>query len=535
MTEHRTRSVPSGPSGVLSAAPGMLSALGLALLLAWPAPPAMAQNAAAPAATGKPAAAKPATKSAGAQGKAKAQGKGQARKKTPPPGKGAAKPAAPPTVAAPAPAAPAAPAAALRPRAAAQPLAADYIVAVVNTEPVTNNEVRARMARAERQLQARGLPVPPAETLRREMLERLIAERAQLQYARETGLTVDEGALAQAELSIARQNQLPDVAALHRQLEKEGIAVQDFRADVREQVLLARLREREIEPRVRVTDAEVDRYIREQTGQQPEAAAQQELNLAMILVAVPEGASAEETARLQARADEAARRARAGEDFAALAREFSDANNRGADGGVLGLRPADRYPTLFVDSTRTARVGDVVGPVKSDAGFHVLKVLEKKRSNTLPEVQIPQTRVRHILLRTSPAQSEQVARERLADFRRRIQAGQATFDALARAHSEDGSAPEGGELGWATPGQFVPEFEQAMNNLDEGGISEPVTSRFGVHLIQVLDRRQMALSAADQRQLARNVLRERKAEEAFDTWAREVRGRAYVEYREPPK
>lgn len=533
MTDHRTRSVPSGAPS----APDMLSALGLALLLAWSAPPAAAQNARsaqAPAATGQKAPAAPARRAARKQKPAKSATPASKPAATKGKGKGVAKPARP-AVASPAPAAPAAPAAALRPSAATKPLAADYIVAVVNTEPVTNNEVRARMARTERQLQARGLAVPPAETLRREMLERLIAERAQLQYARETGLTVDEGALAQAELAIARQNQLPDVATLHRQLEKEGIAVKAFQADVREQVLLARLREREIEPRVRVTDAEVDRYIREQTGQSPDAAAQQELNLAMILVAVPEGAGAEETARLQARADEAARRARAGEDFAALAREFSDANNRGADGGVLGLRPADRYPTLFVESTRTARVGDVVGPVKSDAGFHVLKVLEKKRSNTLPEVQIPQTRVRHILLRTGPAQGEQVARERLADFRRRIQSGQATFEALARAHSEDGSAPEGGELGWATPGQFVPEFEQAMNNLDEGGISEPVSSRFGVHLIQVLERRQMALSAADQRQLARNVLRERKSEEAFGTWAREVRGRAYVEYREPPK
>jgi peptidyl-prolyl cis-trans isomerase SurA len=405
---------------------------------------------------------------------------------------------------------------------------ADYIVAVVNTEPVTHNEVRVRMARALRQIAERGLAAPPAEQLHKEILERLIGERAQLQYAREQGLTINDSALAQAELSIARQNQLTSVEELHRRIEREGLTVKDFRDDVRNQVLLARLREREIEPRVKVTDSEVDAFIREQTGA---PAGGIDINLAMILIAVPEGSAPGETARLRARAEEVARRASAGEDFAKLAQEFSDANNHGSDGGVLGLRPADRYPELFVRSTQPARVGDIVGPVKSDAGFHVLKVLERKRNNDMPEVKIPQTRVSHILLRTGPTQSEQVARERLTDFKRRIESGQASFEQLARQHSQDASASEGGDLGWATPGQFVPEFEQAMNNLDQGQISDPVTSRFGLHLIRVDGRRDQVLTAAEQRQLARNMLREKKAQEAFDTWAQEVRGRAYIEYR----
>ena len=202
---------------------------------------------------------------------------------------------------------------------------------------------------------------------------------------------------------------------------------------------------------------------------------------------------------------------------------------------MLGLRPADRYPELFVRHTQRARVGDIVGPVKSDAGFHLLQVLERQQSKDLPEVRIPQTHARHILLRVGPTQSEQVARERAADFRRRIQAGQASFEELARQHSQDDSAAEGGDLGWASPGQFVPEFEQVMNNLDAGAISEPLVSRFGVHLIRVDGRREQVLTSAEQRQLARNMLRERKAQEAFETWAQEVRGRAYVEYREPPK
>ncbi len=480
--------------------------------------PLQAQTSAAPR---KPAATKPAAK------------KPAARK--PAPKKPAVKaPApAPQPVPAPAPAAVAAPVpAAAAAAASAAPREADFIVAVVNTEPLTNHEVRARMARAQRQLAERGLSAPPSDQLRREMLERLIAERAQLQYAREHGLQVDEAALAQAELSIARQNQLGSIEELHRRIQQEGLAVQDFRDDVRNQVLLARLREREIEPRIQVSDSEVEAYIREQTGA---GVGRVDLNLAMILVAVPEHGEAAETARLQARADEVARRARAGEDFAKLALEFSDANNRGRDGGVLGLRQADRYPELFVQSTQRARVGEVVGPVRSGAGFHVLKVLERRQNNELPEVKIPQTQVRHILLRVGPTQSEQVARERAADFRRRIQAGQASFEELARQHSQDDSAADGGDLGWASPGQFVPEFEQAMNNLDPGQVSEPVASRFGVHLIQVDGRREQVLTASEQRQLARNMLRERKAQEAFETWAQEVRGRAYVEYRDPPK
>lgn len=489
----------------------------LAAALALPAQAQTSGTQRKPAPT-KPAAKKPAAKKAPAR---KPAAKPVPRR-TPAPAPAAAPaavPAAPVATPAPAPAS-----AALR--------EADFIVAVVNTEPVTNNEVRARIARAQRQLAERGGPQPPADVLRKEMLERLIAERAQLQYARETGLKVDDGALAQAELSIARQNQLATVEQLYQRIQQEGIAVQDFRDDVRNQVLLARLREREIEPKLRVTDAEVDTFIREQTGVRPGAV---DLNLAMILVAVPEGANAAELARLQARADEVARRARGGEDFAALAVEFSDANNRGRDGGVLGLRPSDKYPDLFLQSTQRARVGDIVGPVRSGAGFHILKVLERKANNELPEVKIPQTHVRHILLRTGPTQSEQVARERAADFKRRIAAGQVRFEDLARQFSQDDSAADGGDLGWAPPGQFVPEFEQAMNNLDDGQVSEPVITRFGVHLIRVDGRREQVLTAAEQRQLARNMLREKKAQEAFETWAREVRGRAYVEYRDPPK
>lgn len=485
-----------------------LAGASLALTLGL-AGPVLAQSAGAPAATQGP-----------AKGKAKAAPKPTTKLRA----KAAA--ARPPAAS---PAASAAPAPA--PAVANAPREADYIVAVVNSEPVTNHEVRARAARAVREMQERGLTPPPAPELRKEILERLIAERAQLQYAREIGLKVDAPVLAQAELAVARQNQLPSVEALHQRIEQEGISVREFQDDLRNQVLLMRLREREIEPQLRVSDAEVDAFIREQTGAQPGIP---EINLAMILVAVPEQAGAAEVDRLKARADEVARRARAGEDFAALAAEFSDANQRGRDGGVLGLRPVQQYPDLFIRSVQGVPTGAIAGPVKSDAGFHVLKVLERKVNREPPEVRIPQTEVRHILLKIGPTQSEQVARERLADYKRRIQSGQASFAELARAHSQDASAADGGELGWVAPGQLVPQFEQAMNNLDPGQISDPVTTRFGVHLIQVEGRREQVLTGAEQRELARNMLREKKAEEAFETWAREVRGRAYVEYREPP-
>jgi len=414
----------------------------------------------------------------------------------------------------------------------AAPQPADHIVAVVNNEPITNNEVRERVARAQREARTRNLPEPVLGELRKAALEHLIAERAQLQYARSQGMKVSDEALAQAELAVARQNELASAEELERRVQAEGIPLKTFRDDIRNQVLMAQLREREIEPKIQITDTEVDTFLREQTGAPVGEAL---VNLAMILIAVPEKATPEEAQRLQARAEDVARRARDGENFAKLAAETSDANRHGADGGELGLRPQNQYPELFIQTTRGLRVGSVTGPVRSGAGYHILKVLERKQNDQLAEVKIPQTHARHILLKISPAQSESVARQRLADFKRRILSGQATFGELARENSQDpGSAEDGGDLGWTNPGQFVPEFEQALGNLDPGQISDPVATRYGIHLIQLESRRAKVLTPDEQRQLARNMLREKKAQEAFDTWSKEVRGRAYIEYRDPP-
>lgn len=407
------------------------------------------------------------------------------------------------------------------------PRQADYIVAVVNAEPITNNEVRSRMQRFQEQLAQQGQPIPPRAEFARQVLERLISEKAQLQLARENGLKVDEATLDQAEQNVAASNQM-SVAEFRRRLTADGSLAQ-FRAELRDQLLLTRVREREVEPRVRVSDAEVDEYLR---GFKSAGAATQ-LNMVHILVALPENASVAEAAAARAKAQRALDRARAGEDFSKLVREFSDAPDAAASGGVVGVRPADRYPPLFVQAVQALQVGGISDVVRSAAGFHVVKLLEMDKSGVPGTV--VQSRARHILLRTGPQLAEAAAVQRLADFKKRIEAGQADFAQLAREFSQDASAPNGGDLGWANPGLFVPEFEDAMNRLAPGKIAEPLVSRFGVHLIQLMERRQSALSQREQRDLARGQVREKKLDDVYAQWAQEVRGRAYVEIRDPPQ
>lgn len=409
---------------------------------------------------------------------------------------------------------------------------ADFIVAVVNSEPITNNEVRARLVRTEQQMQQQGAQVPPRAEMARLLMERMIVERAQLQLAGELGVQVTDATVDDAVANVARQNQMSP-EDLRRRLEAEGLQFSQFRNDLRNELLLNRVRDRELESRAKVSDQEVEEFIREQESGSNTQAAAAEVNLAQILVAVPENASAEQLAQLQARAQLVAERARAGTDFAALVKEFSNAPG-GSPDGQMGLRSPERYPELFINATHNLPVGGVAGPLRSGAGFHVLKVIEKKRPG-MPGATVAQTRARHILLRPSPQLSEDAAVARLADFKKRIAAGQADFAALAREHSEDGSAKDGGDLGWAEAGMFVPEFEERMNSLAPGEVGEPLVSRFGVHLIQVMERRNTKLSAREQREAVRGMLREKKLQEAYVAWAQEVRGRAYVEYREPPQ
>jgi len=427
---------------------------------------------------------------------------------------------------------PSAPAAAAPRPADAGPRAADYIVAVVNSEPITNNEVRYRMIRFAKQMQQQGQPLPPANEFAQQVLERLISEKAQLQLAQENGIRVEEGTVDLAEQGVARQNQV-SLAELRRRMLADGMTVAQFRADLRNQLILTRLRERELESKVKVSDLEVDQFIHEQQASSHDLSAM-ELNLAHILIAVPENANVSQVAALQARAQRVLARARAGEDFSALAREFSDAPDARTNGGLVGLRTADRYPPLFVEAVQALPIGGISDLVRSGAGFHVIKVVEKKQPG-LAGISVTQTHARHILLRPTPQLSESAAIAKLEDFRKRIESGQADFAQIAREFSQDASGPNGGDLGWSSPGMYVPEFEEALNSLAPRQVSQPVVSRFGVHLIQVLERRQAKLSEREQREVARNALREKKLDEEYMQWAQEVRGRAYVEMREPPR
>jgi peptidyl-prolyl cis-trans isomerase SurA len=404
----------------------------------------------------------------------------------------------------------------------------DYIVAVVNSELVTAAEVEQRIERMRMAGAPRGGPLPPVtEQLRQQALDSLIEERALLTYARESGMRVDDAEIDRAVQSIAAQNKLT-LPQLRERLQAEGLDYSRFRANLRDQILLERVREREVGQRTRVTDADIDKFLAERTAG---GARDTELNIAQILVTVPVGTDAETVAQRQARAEAALARVRGGEDFATVAREVSEDANR-ARGGDMGMRPTSRLPDSFVTQVRDLQPGQVSPTLlRTGAGFHVLKLVERRDVNG---VRVTQTRARHILLRPSPQLSADLARQRLSDMRAQIERGSASFEALARQYSEDGSAAQGGDLGWVNPGAFVPEFEEAMNRLPVGGLSQPVTSRFGIHLIEVVERRETTLDAKQLREQARMALREQKFEEAYLEWAKELRSRAYVEMRDPP-
>ena len=419
----------------------------------------------------------------------------------------------------------------LLPLAQAQPSQqADFIVAVVNSEPITNSEVRAEVQRISTKLAQQRQTVPPAEVLRRDVLERLINDRAQLQVARETGIRVDDAFIDQAEQAVARQNQV-DVDGLRRRLALDGVSVATFRAQLRDQQMLSRLHEREVEARIRITEQDIDRYLQDQQANNTDPFAQ-EINLAQILIAVPEKASTAQAAALFTQAQKVLARIRGGEDFVQVMQTVSAADR--ANGGQLGLRRADRYPASFVLATQKTEVGGVSEIVRSGAGFHILKVIEKRAPAVLIKT-IEQSRAQHILLRPSAKLTQVGALAQLAEFKKKILAGTASFASLAREHSQDGSATQGGDLGWVMPGMFVPEFEEAMNRLAEGEISNPVVSRFGVHLIQLVERRRVDLTPRELRDSVRAQLKEMRVEEAFSAWARDVRNRAFVEVREPPQ
>jgi peptidyl-prolyl cis-trans isomerase SurA len=400
----------------------------------------------------------------------------------------------------------------------------DYIVALVNSEPLTRNEVLIRQAGLEAQWAAQGVSQPPKDVVFKRVLDQLIDERAMTQAGGEMGVRVNESQLNDALLNIARQNDIASVSALKTKYEAEGGSWTTYREEIRGELIRIQAREREVDARVRVSEAEIDQALQ---AQNLASTAAPDINVAQILIALPDNPSPETVAQGKQKALDVVAQLRAGADFAKLAAQASDATDK-TKGGLMGLRAADRYPALFVDAVQGLKVGAISEPIRSDAGFHILKLVQRVASTT---AMATESRVRHILLPITADRTDAKAKALLASYKSQIEQGRASFEALAKEHSADGSAAQGGDLGWAGPGLFVPEFERVMNALPLGKISEPFTSRFGVHLLEVVDRRQVAVSIRDQRALVQAQLREKKAAETAAIWIAETRARAFVEYK----
>ncbi len=406
--------------------------------------------------------------------------------------------------------------------AANEPIEADHIVAVVGDGVITRYELRTRLASALKQLEKQGTPLPPQDVLERQMLERLIMDRVQLAYAKETGLRVDDQQLEQAMARIAANNQLSP-QQFRAAIEKDGMEFAKFREEIRGEMIAVRLREREVDSRLVVSDSEIDNYLANQAA----SGGGQEFQLAHILLRAPESATPEQLQKLRARGEQALSRAKAGENFAQLAAAFSDAPDA-LQGGEIDWRPLDRLPTLYADAASHLNKGEVSDLLRSSAGYHIIKLVDRRGGSAPASVR--QTQARHILIRTNEVVSASEARHKLENVRDRIRHG-GDFAEQARLYSQDGSAGKGGDLGWLSPGDTVPEFERAMDALKPGEISGVVQSPFGMHLIQVVERRDRDVSAERQRSLARQAIRDRKLDEAYQDWLRQLRDRVYVENR----
>ncbi|KAB2968361.1 peptidylprolyl isomerase [Zoogloea sp.] len=410
---------------------------------------------------------------------------------------------------------------------AAGPVEVDRIVAVVNSEVITLSDLRQRVAQVTRQLTRQGTTLPPADVLEKQVLERQIMERLQIQLANETSLRVDDITLDRAVGRIADNNKM-SMTQFRKALEQDGLSWERFREEVRNEMLLTRVREREVEGRIVVSDAEVSNFL----AHPENATGQEEYNLSHILFRAPDGATPEQLARLRTKAEDVAARVARGEPFDKLAASYSDAPDA-LTGGNLGWRGSDRLPSLFAEAVTGLKPGETTPILRSAAGFHIVRVVDRKGGGQsgVP-AQVQQTRARHILIKTSEVVTDADARRRLTDLRERVVQGGANFGELARMHSADLSASKGGDLGWIYPGDTVPEFEQAMDALKPGEVSQPIQSPFGWHLILVEDRRVQDVSDERKRAAARNALRERKSDEAYQDWLRQLRDRAYVEYRQ---
>ena len=408
-----------------------------------------------------------------------------------------------------------------RPAAAVVPL--DRVIAVVNDEALTQWDVREQKRIVLDQLKASSIAPPSSDVLDKQVLERLITERALLQFAKETGIRVDDTAVERTILRIAEENKLSP-EEFRKVLEREKIPYTNYREDIRRQILMQRVREREVESKIQVSEAEVDNYLATVASQ---AGGEREFLLSHIYVTVPEQASAEQIDTRRRRAEDALAQVKGGKDFAEVAAAFSDAPDA-TTGGSLGWRTPARLPSVFADVTQKMKPGEVSTVLRSPAGFHIVKVVEL-RSRDAPAV-VDQTHARHLLVKVNEATSETDGRTKIDRLRERIGGG-AKLEDLARVNSEDASSAKGGDLGWVSPGDTVIEFERAMDKLAPNEVSAPVRTPFGWHLIQVIERRKQDITQEKRRDQARRALRERKSEEQFQEFVRTMRDRAYVEYK----
>lgn len=414
----------------------------------------------------------------------------------------------------------------------ATPVPVDRVVAVVNAEAITEQELVQRTRSIAQRARQQGLQLPPADQLQRQVLDRMIVDRAALQAAREAGIRIDDAMVDRALARIAAESSLT-VPQLRQRLESEGMSFTLFRQELVGEMAVARLREREIDARIQVSEAEIDAAIAEQAAGGA-SAAQAEYDISQILVRVPEGAGPDVVERARERAEAIAREARAGADFARLASAAAAAaGNDAVVGGSLGMRSAERLPPVFVQAVQSLQPGGIPPIVRSDAGFHVLRLNDRRNAGQGASLAAPvrQTRARHILIRVNEINPEAEVVRRLTEIRQRIEGGTVDFADMARQYSVDGSAAQGGDLGWVYPGDTVPEFERAMDGLQPGQVAGPVRSPFGYHLIQVVERRTDEASPDRIRAAVRNGLRERKAAEAFQEWIAQIRDRAYVDVR----
>jgi peptidyl-prolyl cis-trans isomerase SurA len=403
----------------------------------------------------------------------------------------------------------------------------DRVIAVVNSEAITSRELALRVAVVSRQLRKQNVELPPTDILEKQVLDRLISNSAQMQLAKSLGIGLDEASLDRAVSGVADQNRL-SVASLKDRVERDGISWSQFREDIRQEIVSSRLREREVDARVFVSESDVDAFMLEQEGAD---LSQKEYNVAQILLKLPVGATPEQITAQRLRGEEILKQAARGVDFNRLAVSFSD-GPEAATGGSMGWRSADRIPQVFLDELATMRPGEVSKLVRSANGFHVLRLLDRRGAQLAangPPVQ--QTKVRHILLRVSDVAPESEVLRRLTEIKLRTQAGSADFADMAKQYSVDPSSSKGGDLGWIYPGDTVPEFEKVMNQLKLNEVSEPTRTQFGFHLLQVLERRTDEASPERRRSIARQALREQRGEEAYIDWLRQLRDKTFVEFK----